>query len=72
MKPQSGVNMLALKHHSTAYFMLMSLKYLLFRLLPIPPEMQTPGGATMRFECVREMFAFEYQVTTNKILHVSS
>lgn len=70
LSAQSNVRMFPLRRKNL--FILVSLKYQLFRLSPIPRSFQTPGGPTMHIECLREIMATEYQGTTNKMLYISS
>ena len=76
LQGQSNVKLVglpsSLKRRGQALFIIISLKYQLFRMTEIPAALQTPGGPRMRFECLREMLAFEFQVTSNKILYLSS
>ena len=64
--------MIALRRPKSTYFMLISMKYQLYKLVPIPKHLQNPGGPTLRIECVREMISTDYQTTSNKILYLGS
>jgi hypothetical protein len=56
---QSNVRMFPVRG-SNNLFLVISLKYQLFKLSAIPPHLVQTEGPTMRIECLREMISMEY------------